>query len=434
MNPSAITKLRHTFIFIAMASFMAVILFMGIASTIANIIAITNEADRTIDAIIDAEGRVPGKNNYRRGEFHQEAVLGLRFFTVVYNEQGEVVSVELTHVASIDRDKAIAAANYVTSQDVELYNASDNEITSPRDPSILDDLRISGLGRYESYLFKEAETPTGSVVVFLDCSIQISNATNAVTYTVIVCLCAFLITFISVLFFSKRAIGPVVENAQRQQKFMTNASHELKTPIAVIKANTELTELINGESEWTQSTLRQADRLERLVADLMNIVRDVEQNEDNKSLENVLVSDIVMKTYNSFKSVAIQKELTITESINDKISLKCNPQSIEQLACLLIDNALKYCDEKGTISVSLMPHRLGHGCTLTVSNSYASGKNVNYQRFFERFYREDKSHKNQQGYGIGLSVAESICNRYHGSIKASWKAGIITFTCILKNA
>ena len=434
MNPSAITKLRHTFIFIAMASFMAVIIFMGCASTIANIIAISGEADRTIDAIIDAEGRVPERNNYRRGEYHQEAALGLRFFTVSYNDQGEVTSVDLTHVASIDRESAIATANYVTSDNLDLDSDPSSEAIHQSNPDILNDLRISGLGRYDNYLFKEAETPGGSIVVFLDCSIQLSNATNAVSYTVIVCLCACVITFISVLFFSKRAIRPVVENAQRQQQFMTNASHELKTPIAVIKANTELTELMNGESEWTQSTLRQADRLERLVADLMNIVRDVEQNEDNKALDNVLVSDVVMKAYDSFKSVAIQKELSITQSINEKISLRCNPQSIEQLACLLIDNALKYCDEKGSIAVGLTTTRIGHGCILTVSNSYASGKNVNYHRFFERFYREDESHKNQQGYGIGLSVAESICKRYHGSIKASWKSGIITFTCVLKDA
>ena len=114
--------------------------------------------------------------------------------------------------------------------------------------------------------------------------------------------------------------------------------------------------------------------------------------------------------------------------------MNSNEKIIEQLVCLLVDNAIKYCDEGGHIEVRLSAALLGRGCTLVVSNDYEAGNDVDYKRFFDRFYRENEAHENQQGYGIGLSVAESICKSHHGSIKASWKAGVISFTCNLKDA
>ena len=107
---------------------------------------------------------------------------------------------------------------------------------------------------------------------------------------------------------------------------------------------------------------------------------------------------------------------------------------IRQLTVILIDNAFKYCDEKGLVHITFSRTRIGRQARLTVSNSYAAGKDVDFSRFFERFYREDTSHtanENAGGYGIGLSIAESICTQYKGSIRASWKDGIITFTCVL---
>lgn len=411
MNPSAIAKLRRTFIAIAMASFVVVIVFMGAAASIANITAVTSQANRTIDAILDAGGDIPNEANFHDGVFHQEASFGLRFFTVTYDDSGEVESVDLSHVASVDLGQALEVAK----------NAAPP-------------YAIIGLNRYENYLYKDGETADATMTVFLDCSIQISNAHATIMNTVLVCVCAVIVTFISVFFFSNRAIRSEVENAQRQQRFMTNASHELKTPIAVIRANTELSEMMSGETEWTQSTMRQVDRLDGLVRNLMTIVRGVEQGEGDEDLREVDASAVVAEAVDSFRSVAQQAGIGLEDGVAPGVRLRCNPKSIEQLTCLLVDNALKYCDPGGNVLVSFSPARIGHSCTLVVSNDYAAGANVDYQRFFDRFYREDESHGNQQGYGIGLSVAESICTRYHGSIRAAWKAGIISFTCTLKDA
>ena len=411
MTPMAIAKLRRKFIAIAMASFFVVIAVMGATTVASNVKAVTGEASRTIDAIIDAGGNIPRQDNFGGGMFHEEASYGLRFFSISYDKAGEITDIDTSHVRSIDSDEA-------------------KEISQVAgDPSL-----IIGLGRYNNYLYKEGKTDDGSMVVFLDCSIQLANARDVIINTMLLCVAALAATFVSVFFFSKRAVQTEIENAERQQRFVTNAGHELKTPIAVIRANTELTEMMSGETEWTQSTIRQVDRLDGLVKDLMTIARGVERASSGETLSDVNVTQVVADAVESFKGPALNKDLQLTSEIADGISLRSNDKVIEQLVCLLVDNAIKYCDANGHIDVRLVPARLGRGCTLVVANDYAAGADVDYKRFFDRFYREDESHENQQGYGIGLSVADSICKGHHGSIKASWKAGAITFTCTLKDA
>lgn len=411
MTPQAIAKMRRTFIAIATASFFVAILFMGVTTFASNVIVVRSQANNTIDAILDAGGNVPTRENYHGEGFQEEASYGLRFFTVSFDTKGNVTDIDLSHVNLIGKEEAIAISEVAADPD-----------------------RIVGLSQYENYMYKEGPTENGSMVVFLDCSFQLENVNKVTTNTLILTVLALVVAFIAVFAFSKRAIKSEIENANRQQKFMTNASHELKTPIAVIRANTELTEMLSGETEWTQSTLNQVDRLEGLVRDLMTIVRGEERESAEQQLSDIDVAAVVGKAVDSFKGMAQQNGKHLETSLADGVKLRGSEASIEQLTCLLVDNAIKYCDEGGSIDVNLVPARIGRGCTLSVTNDYAEGADVDYRRFFDRFYRADESHENQQGYGIGLSVAESICERYHGSIKASWKAGKITFTCVLKDA
>ena len=411
MTPQAIAKMRRTFIAIATASFFVAILFMGATTFASNVIIVRSQANNTIDAILDAGGNVPTRENYHGEGFQEEASYGLRFFTVSFDKKGNVTNIDLSHVNLIGEEEAIAISEVAADPD-----------------------KYVGLSQYENYMFKEEPTENGSMVVFLDCSFQLENVNKVTTNTLILTVLALVVAFIAVFAFSKRAIKPEIENANRQQKFMTNASHELKTPIAVIRANTELTEMLSGETEWTQSTLKQVDRLEGLVRDLMTIVRGEERESAEQQLSDVDVAAVVGKAVDSFKGMAQQNGKNLETALADGVKLRGSEASIEQLTCLLVDNAIKYCDEGGAIDVNLSPARIGRGCTLSVTNDYAEGADVDYRRFFDRFYRADESHENQQGYGIGLSVAESICEHYHGSIKASWKAGKITFTCVLKDA
>jgi len=139
----------------------------------------------------------------------------------------------------------------------------------------------------------------------------------------------------------------------------------------------------------------------------------------------------VREAVESLSSIAQQSEKKMETDIADGIMMKANKGQINQLAALLIDNAIKYCDEKGTIKTTLSLK--GKNIRLVVSNDYKDGEGVDCNRFFDRFYREDKSHNSDKGgYGIGLSIAESIVKMYKGTIHASYNNGVISFTCLLK--
>ena len=135
-------------------------------------------------------------------------------------------------------------------------------------------------------------------------------------------------------------------------------------------------------------------------------------------------------TADTFAPVATQDGKELVQEIEENVRLVADEAAIRQLASLLLDNAIKYCDDGGKVVAHLS--KKGRGIRLVVSNTYAAGESVDYSRFFERFYREDSSHNTEKGgYGIGLSIAESIVSSYNGSISASWKNGMISFTCIL---
>lgn len=198
----------------------------------------------------------------------------------------------------------------------------------------------------------------------------------------------------------------------------------------MIKANTQVQEMMNGKDEWTESTMRQVDRMTGLIQNLVTIVR-AEEKEDAGDRVDTDVTEAIKDTVKSYVPVAENAGKTLNQNIAENVHMKAVESQIRQLATLLIDNAIKYCDEKGTIDVTVV--QKGKGIRLTVSNSYAEGKNVDYSKFFERFYRADTSHNvDKGGYGIGLSIADSLVKQYNGSINASWKDGIITFDSILK--
>ncbi len=280
------------------------------------------------------------------------------------------------------------------------------------------------------YYLKKYRDDGSVIIAFLDSSSQIYS-NHRLMYSVLSLTGFFVIvTFILVYILSYKAIQPEIKNIVTQKRFITNASHELKTPLAVIRANTEMQEILNGESEWTQSTLNQVDRLNGLIQNLVMITRAQEKEEGIERVE-VNVSELVSETCKAYLPVATQSDKTMEFNIPDNIVMIANDVQIRQLTTLLLDNAVKYCDVNGLITAALS--KKGKGIQLVVSNSFKDGKNVDYSKFFERFYRQDEAHSiDKEGYGIGLSIAESLVEQYNGSIGASWKNGTVSFVCVLR--
>ena len=268
------------------------------------------------------------------------------------------------------------------------------------------------------------------LVLFLDCSNRFARISSVRTWSLLIGMFCFLVFVLLVSIFSRHAIQPIVENQRKQKEFITNAGHELKTPLAIINANTEVVEAINGENEWTKSTKNQVTRLTGLVNDLIAIARvDEAIEQHNVTLTPVNFSEIVQSLSEDFSRLAVRNEKGFLYDIENDVFIDGNSKMARELVSILYDNAVKYCDDGGIIQSELK--QLKKNVVFTISNTYE--KDVDCKIFFERFYREDTSHSSEKpGYGIGLSVAEMIVKLHNGRINVHQKDKRIYFTVWLQ--
>ena len=444
MNEQSIKKLKNKFLIISMCSFIAVMVIIGGLIYIGTLTVSRREAHEVTQSIIDNGGELPSVktvirddgsddngqdseddeditnptpkenlNNFLKTLFgsgrnilsNKDQWYATRYFSVIFDRQNNVADIKADRIASVDLQQAKQYALAVSKN-------------------------TFSFGSIGNYYYQVSKQKNRTIVVFVDSTNQI-RLTNRILYMALILLgFGSIISFLVLRALSYKVIAPEIRNAEQQKQFITNASHELKTPLAVIKANTQVQEMMNGKDEWSESTMHQVDRMTGLIQNLVTIVR-AEEKEDAGDRTDTDISEAIRDTVKSYAPVAENAGETLNQNIGDGIHMNAVESQIRQLATLLIDNAIKYCDEKGTIDVTVI--QKGRGIRLSVSNSYADGKNVDYSKFFERFYRADQSHNvDKGGYGIGLSIAESLVKQYNGSINASWKDGIITFDCILK--
>ena len=228
-------------------------------------------------------------------------------------------------------------------------------------------------------------------------------------------------------------IRPYVKNYEKQRVFITNAGHELKTPLAIIAANTELQEMMTGENEWTESTKAQTERLNKLIARLIRLSR-MEEHE-NLELTSVNLSELIEKVGKDHSSLIQQENKHLELDVQPDLKAMMSEDEGYELISILLDNARKYCDEEGTIMIKAYNNRRSfrRKVRIEISNDYAAGAKIDYKRFFDRFYRAETSHNNQavSGYGIGLSMAQHLTSLFKGRIWASYKKGRITFNISL---
>ncbi len=426
MNQQAIKKLRHKFSLAAFLSFMGIMLLMGSIIYLFNLYISNKQIRATLNYITANDGDISEANHARRdvdeysqpNDFEQfwEEIFGsgldsspeLRFRTRYFSVK---VSVQEDNEIIWKNTGSIAA---VSAEEAEQY-------------AFLAIISGSEYGNIDNYTYQVTNTDDSLLVVFVDCTQQ--HAVSRRLFSIILGFIAVggLGMALLVMVLSKYMIRPEIRNAQRQKQFITNAGHELKTPLAVIRANTELDIMLNGENDWNRSTLRQTEQMTKLIQDLVTIAR-AEEHQDSEKLVETDVSAAVRSAAEELSPLAQQAEKTLTTDIADNVTMTAPEGQMRQLATLLLDNAIKYCDEKGHIRIELT--RKGKVIRLVVSNDYQSGAGVDYHRFFERFYRADESHSTEKsGYGIGLSIAESIVTTCKGTINVTWHNGVISFTC-----
>lgn len=418
-----IKKLRQKFIMITMSSLIAVLLLIITVINIFNIYQNTSSVDNIARIILENNGQFP-KNNLRPNEKPKEDIPGegflkggmhnknelpftTRFFTVTVDNNGNIQKYNLDNIASVSK---YDLEDYVKAAQGGIFQS----------------------GIYHSYRYICEERTEGTMIVFVEASRELSQILSVFFITVIVGIITVIIVLIPVLVLSSKAIRPISETYEKQKSFITDVSHELKTPLTVIAANTEIIELTYGKNEWTDGVLRQTDKMRSLIQKMIELTR---LDEENLLLtkQDFNIGDAVYDTAKSFEGVAKSKNLQLNIYADD-ILYSGDESSIRQLTAILVDNAVKYCESNGEIEVSVKKHSKGinkEKILISVSNGYNNGKELDTDKIFERFYRSDKSRSETAGYGLGLPIAKAIVEKHNGSINAKIINGKIEFSVIL---
>lgn len=210
----------------------------------------------------------------------------------------------------------------------------------------------SDSGFTDIYRYKVADCEDGTRIIFVDCRQELESFRNTLVYSVGVSLLGFLAVFMLVLFWSKKIFKPVAESYAKQKRFITDASHEIKTPLTIIDANTEVIEMVNGESEWTKNTRDQVKRLTALTNQMVALSR-LDENPEPKEKAKFDLSDVAYEVIDHFSSLSEVRGKKISADIEDGIKYVGDENSIRQLISILVDNAMKYAVESADISISL---------------------------------------------------------------------------------
>lgn len=422
-----IQKFRWKFIFISIASLLGVLMITMGTLLFVNYRQSSSEVDRVMDALVKNDGHLTPHNaqpvfgnqndiinrNFGGGQYNPEAVYQYRYFSV-----------------KVDKNNKVQVLN-----DDNVYQVSSKQVKQIA-KHILKSKEKSGHLKISQnvYEYRLSKNDVGErLIVFLNKSLIFNRFWLLLRISVALSLCSLIVFAMVLIGVSRRAIKPIIVTYNKQREFVTNAGHELKTPLAIISANTEMQELLGDDSEWLQSTKEQTERLTRLINRLIAMARAGEVGDVVVSKINF--SEIVKMDTQNFKSIMQKNNLSYQAQINSGIFVKGEEHLLTELVNILLDNACKYCDPDGQVKVSLTKSRLGQHAVLKVKNSYADGANKDYQHFFDRFYRQDESHNSKKsGYGIGLAMARDLVEAFKGKISVHWKNGMITFVVNLKIA
>ena len=406
-----IRRLRYKFIAVTMlcigALFLLILLVINVFMTVSSQNRGYEMLRRFADEMESPEGRMPLErerpDRYGRGQEdpadtppppgnYQDA---FRIFSIEYGPDGEILSVNYNH----DSD--------LSEEDILLIG----EKADPRKERGL----VGG-----HYLFLSRETDSGTILFFLDYSVEHSMIFSLFLLCLAAGLAGIFFLFLAVLFLSRWMIRPVADTLEKQKQFIADASHELKTPLTIISANAEVLSCSLGENKWLGHILEQVARMNALIRELLDLAR-MDSGPKSLPMTTFDLSRAVSSAALSFESLAYESQKTYRMDIPEGIFCQGDEASIRQLATILLDNAFKYSDERGTVSVSLS--KKGEKRTLSVTNT---GKGISAEEqthIFERFYRSDASRSRQPdgggqsgGYGLGLAIAASIVAAHGGRI------------------
>lgn len=397
-----IRKLRIKFILLSMFSLLLVLMVIMGTVSVLNYRKIVANADSTLAILRENDGRFP-KPDKSIGDWEKgpkgispELPYESRYFSVRMDAFGMVISADTGKIAAVDTATAMEFAQTVWEEGKEK-------------------------GFVGEYRYVTQASTEDTQIIFLDCGRSLSTFRSFVFTSCWISLLGLLAVLILLVFLSARIVKPVAESYEKQKRFITDAGHEIKTPITIIDADAEVLELDLGENEWLRDIRIQAKRLAALTNDLIFLSRMEEEQVQLQMIEFPF-SDLVSETAQSFQALAKAQNKTFTVHIQPMISLYGDEKALRQLVSILLDNALKYSEADGDISLSLKKE--GKTVCLSVYNTTASVSREQLSHLFDRFYRADPSRNSRTGgYGIGLSIAKAVVSAHRGKITAHTQDG-----------
>ncbi len=389
-----IKKLRRKFLLIAMGS---VILVLGSIIAFINVMnysRVNDSSERVLSVLIENEGEFPPMypTQPENGNgITPETPFTSRYFTVVIDENGNAVQTDVSKIAGISEETAQDYAELLAAQG-------------------------STSGMYDDFKYGATSVEGGTMYVFLDCEKDMFIFRNFLNLSVTISVCALLVIFILVFILSKMILKPVEESYRRQKSFITNASHDIKTPLTIIGAQTDVIELETGKSEWTDEIKAQIGRLSALT-DKLVFLSKMEEDKYQPEFAEFSLTDAVFEMTQAYAGVARERGFTFDCEIAENLRYVGNEDMIKQAIALIMDNAIKYTNENGKIAIRLKQN--GKNVLLSFYNTVEEIAQGKHDEIFDRFYRVDRSRNSKTGgNGIGLSVVKAIVTMHKGNVSA----------------
>ncbi len=415
-----IKKLRWKFIAVAMISIIVVLMAIIGTITLINYNKTVDNIDKVLTDLVDNGGKfnnldfgddnlknTDGNNNKDNlnhqkdhGEFTKETPYWTRFFSVKFTNSNPDPAVDTSMIASVSKEEAIDMAK-------ETIDSN------------------SMIGFYGAYRYKVKITDDFKLVVFVDCTKEMRSIRYFVFTGTWISLVGIIAVFIIVFIFSKIVFNPVKRTYDKQKRFVTNAAHELKTPLTIISANNELIDAQYNSLDETQAIDKQVKKLTIMINNLTLLSKLDEEDKNVDLKEKVDLTKLSNDLIGSFKVIFESRNIKFNFFVDDNCYIKGNTNLISQLLSLLIDNANKYALTYIDFEVRIV----GKGVELKTSND-ADIDEKNPNLLLERFYRNDKARGKIEGSGIGLSVVNEIVKLHKGTIKLNASNNV--YSCVIK--
>lgn len=392
-----IKKIKRRFILLSMLPLLLVMLAVVVAMNAVNFAAFIKDADDATESIAFSDAIFSSSSSVLDGveikppkNHNSPMVRDARYFIVKYGFDGSVSSCLIRGLDELTSDEAISLA----------AEALDGEET----------------GFIGSYRYRITDRGKYKLATFLDCSHRIDMIGDFAISSLLVSAVAYFAVFLVFVALADRIIKPFKETYEKQKQFITDAGHEIKTPLTIINANLDLCEMEHGENEYTAEIRAQLENMKELTGSLVFLAK-MEESGDIPMVELAL-SDIVDETVASFTAPAQLENKRIVTKIAPMLSINGNDRAIREMVCILMDNALKYSPSDSEIAVTLTRH--ARSVTLSVKNvSEQPIDKESLSKLFLRFWRADSSRNSSTGgHGIGLSVAAAVTEKHGGKISA----------------